>query len=182
MIGVVIPAHDEEAILARCLPSVRELEHDPLLRGEAVRTRVVLDDCSDASESIAAAMGIETVRIGARNVGAARALGAHHLHSEGARWLALTVADTVVSPGWLSAQLALGADAVCGTIAVSDWSGHPPEVGARFLRDYVDACGHPIAWSSTPRVVTSARAIGRAPGRFADAIRRHREELGAALP
>lgn len=223
MIGVVIPAHDEESTLASCVTAALQLRNDPALRGEVVRAVVVLDACSDASGRIAAAMGVETLRIDARNVGATRALGAQHLLDAGARWLAFTDADTVVSRDWLSAQLALGADAVCGTIGVDDWSAHPPEVGARFVRDYVDACGHrhihganlgvtreaylgvggflplaskedialvtalaeagySIAWSSLPRVTTSGRAAGRAPGGFADAIRRHREELGAIPP
>ena len=223
MIGVVIPAHDEESTLVRCLAAALELGHDPALRGEVVRAVVVLDACSDGSGAIAAAMDVETLSLDARNVGAARALGARHLLDAGARWLAFTDADTVVSRDWLSAQLALGADAVCGTIGVDDWSAHPPEVGARFVREYVDACGHhhihganlgvkreaylavggflplpsaedialvkaladagyDIAWSSMPRVTTSGRAAGRAPGGFADAIRRHREELGASSP
>ena len=222
MIGLIIPAHQEEKTLAPCLAAALELRHDPGLKGEEVRIIVVLDACTDASEAIATGMGVDTLRIDARNVGAARALGARHALALGARWLAFTDSDTVVSRDWLSAQLALGADAVCGTIGVDDWSAHPPEVRARFAREYVDACGHrhihganlgvsreaylavggfqplaskedvaivgalsaagySIAWSARPRVTTSARKVGRAPGGFADAILRHCEELGDIL-
>ena len=38
MIGIVIPAHNEEAWLARCLASILEAARDPALDGEAVRT------------------------------------------------------------------------------------------------------------------------------------------------
>ena len=44
MIGIVIPAHNEEASLARCLRSILASTRDPALAGEAVRTVVVLDD------------------------------------------------------------------------------------------------------------------------------------------
>ena len=43
MIGIVIPAHNEEAWLARCLASILEAARDPALGGEVVRTIVVLE-------------------------------------------------------------------------------------------------------------------------------------------
>ena len=55
--------------------------------------------------------------------------------------LDITDADTVVSPTWLSDQLALDADAVCGSIAVDDWSPHGVHAGLihrHFLRTYSD--------------------------------------------
>ena len=44
--------------------------------------------------------------------------------------LAITDADTRVSPGWLSSQPALKAGAVCGTVAVDDWTPHVDKAGA----------------------------------------------------
>ena len=60
------------------------------------------------------------IAVEARNVGLARAAGADALLAEGARWLAFTAADTVVSPRWLVEQLNLQVDAVCGSIGVGD--------------------------------------------------------------
>ncbi|NKJ47877.1 glycosyl transferase, partial [Burkholderia sp. SG-MS1] len=97
---------------------------------------------SDFSGAIARAYGIETLTLKARNVGIARANGADLLLADGARWLAFTDADSRVSPGWLVAQLALDADAVCGSIAVDDWSAHPHSVREYFRKTYVDADGH----------------------------------------
>jgi len=142
MIGIVIPAHDEEALLERCLQAVREAAAHDDLRGEEVRIVVVLDACSDGSESIARRHPVSVLPIQARKVGVARALGADQLLAQGARWLAFTDADTQVAPDWLVAQLGLQADAVCGTVMPNDWHGHPPEVRHRFARDYLDRDDH----------------------------------------
>ncbi|MFM0036329.1 glycosyltransferase [Paraburkholderia strydomiana] len=142
MIGVIVPAHNEEALLAPCLAALIEASRHEDLAGEAVRIVVVLDACSDFSGAIARAYGIETLTVKARNVGIARASGADLLLADGARWLAFTDADSRVSPGWLVAQLALDADAVCGSIAVDDWSAHPHSVREYFRKTYVDADGH----------------------------------------
>lgn len=145
MIGVVIPAHDEQRCLRECLKSIQQAARHPGLLGEAVTILVVLDACTDASAAIAASLGVATLAISARNVGRARAAGAERQLEAGARWLAFTDADTVVSPGWLAAQVGLGADAVCGTVSVSDWSPHGlhlDRVRRHFAEHYLDADGH----------------------------------------
>ncbi|MGI4855847.1 MAG: glycosyltransferase [Janthinobacterium lividum] len=145
MIGIVIPAHNEQRCLHDCLQSIQLAARHPGLHGEAVSILVVLDACTDASAAIAASLGVATLAIGARNVGRARAAGADHQLDAGARWLAFTDADTVVSPDWLVAQLGLGAEAVCGTVSVLDWSPHGvhlERVRRHFTEHYVDADGH----------------------------------------
>ena len=154
MIGVAIPAHDEEACLDACLRALLRAARHRALAGEQVRVCVVLDACSDGSCAIvarhqprfaAAGCVLEWVEITARRVGAARALGAQRLLDQGARWLAFTDADTRVAPGWLAAQLALGADVVCGSVAVDDWTPHgdmAAVLSARFGCDYQDRDGH----------------------------------------
>lgn len=142
MIGVIVPAHNEEALLAPCLAALLQAARHVDLAGEAVRPIVVLDDCDDFSGAIARAYGVETLTLKARNVGIARAAGADLLLADGARWLAFTDADSRVSPGWLVAQLSLDADAVCGSIAVDDWRAHPLSVREYFRKTYVDADGH----------------------------------------
>lgn len=93
----------------------------------------MLDRCTDASEQIARACGVEVLVSDAGSVGAARALGfAHALgvaadlpHTSPAStslartWLASSDADTVVPPHWLTTQFAAahaGADVLVGTV------------------------------------------------------------------
>ena len=90
------------------------------LDGEAVTAVVVADACRDATAEIATRAGAIVVR-----------------------WLAFTDADSVVAPDWISAQLALGSDAVCGTIAVADWGSYGERMKRHFEATYTDADGHP---------------------------------------
>ena len=142
MIGVVIPAHNEERCLEACLRSVLEAAAHPLLEAERVDIVVVLDSCSDGSRAIAQSFPVTVVEVQARSVGVARATGAHTLIEAGARWLACTDADTTVPADWLAAQLAHGADAVCGVVEVDDWSLHHQQVRARYEACYTDCDGH----------------------------------------
>jgi hypothetical protein len=140
--GVVVPAHNEEELLPACLAALREAAG---LAGVPVRLLVVADACTDETAAVAAACGAEVIRIRARNVGAARAAGMARLLRQlagtepAATWLATTDADTVVPPGWLRCQLGYagqGWDVVLGTIAVTDWTGHPPHAAAVFAAMY----------------------------------------------
>lgn len=145
MLGIVIPAHNEEATIATCVASAVLAARHPALREEPVEIIVALDSCSDATGILAARAGAATVSVRARNVGVARAVGAEAALARGARWLAFTDADTRVAPDWLVEQLALEADAVCGTVGVSDWSPHGEHAGllhAHFLETYTDLDGH----------------------------------------
>ena len=142
MLGIVIPVHNEQALLASCLEAVAKAAASLRLHSEQVQTLVVLDSCSDGSARIAARFGVETLHVQARNVGIARATGAQRGLDMGARWLAFTDADTLVSPDWLADQLDQCSDAVCGTVAVNDWSGHAPQLALHFKTSYNDAHGH----------------------------------------
>jgi len=238
MIGVIIPAHNEERELEQCLAAIRVAAGDAALDGEAVHVIVVLDSCSDGSRAIVerhalkgadSADGgcvVSAIAVEFRNVGAARAAGAACLVALGARWLAFTDADTRVSPAWLAVQLGLDVDVVCGTIAVDDWSPHLDDAEAlrrHFHLGYTDAdghrhihganlgvsaaaylraggfealacgedvalvaalerCGARFAWSSAPRVVTSARRDPKASGGFGDTLLRYAASARAVLP
>jgi len=154
MIGVAIPAHNEEACLPDCLAALLRAAGHPGLAGEPVTACVVLDACDDASRAVVerhqrlfAASGcvLDYLEIAARQVGAARAAGARHLLARDARWLAFTDADTRVWPGWLAAQLGLDADVVCGSVAVDDWTPHAALaslVHCHFSASYQDRDGH----------------------------------------
>lgn len=116
MIGVIIPVHNEQARLDRCLQSVMLAAEHGTLCTELVRIVVVLDNCSDRSRDIAQRYPVRLIDIGAGSKVTARAAGAAHLVQAGARWLAWTEADARVPDDWLAAQLAYRVDAVCGRV------------------------------------------------------------------
>lgn len=136
MIGVVIPAHNEERHISECLASVRLASEHPALRGQRVEILVVLDACSDGTVEQVAARGASMLEVCFQNVGKARAVGAEHLLEAGVQWLAFTDADTRVPCDWLVRQIECGADAVCGTVEVDSWSEHDESVRSRYLELY----------------------------------------------
>jgi glycosyltransferase involved in cell wall biosynthesis len=142
-VGVVVPAHDEEDLLPSCLASLRRAAL--AVRGMPVDLVVVADACRDRTAEVARRDGAAVITTCARSVGTARAAGISEAlrrtcHLDPAEvWLAVTDADTVVPPSWLGQQLWYaeeGWDAVAGTVAVRDWSGHPPGVRALFTERY----------------------------------------------
>lgn len=128
-ICVVIPAHDEEALIEACLGALAVA-----LRGRADEAEVllVLDACSDETEQRAAAtaarepaLRLHVLSGPGRGAGAARALGmdvaCERLLAIGrpGGLIASTDADTQVAPDWIERQLtavAAGAEAIGGDI------------------------------------------------------------------
>lgn len=162
MLGVLVPAHDEEVHIGACLESLQAARRDPALRGEEVLIVVTADACSDATEEIARRHGAMVVVTHARNVGVARACGARRALEAGARWLACTDADSVVAPDWLVAQLAQNSDAVCGTVTVRDWPARSARLRRHHARTYMDADGHAHVHGANLGV--DSRAYERAGG------------------
>ena len=148
--GVVVPAHDEEALLPACLVALR---HAAAAISIPVHVMVVADTCTDQTAAAARAYGAAVISTCARNVGAARAAGMTGLlrltagHDPAVTWLATTDADTVVPTGWLRRQLEYadaGWDVVLGTVTVANWDGHPPHVPDAYERRYAFGAGrHP---------------------------------------
>ncbi|MGJ7510136.1 glycosyltransferase [Variovorax sp. GT1P44] len=164
MLGIVIPAHNEQNTIAACVQAARHAATHPTL-DEPVEIIVVLDGCTDATGVIAARSGAITISVRARNVGVARSVGAEVLLARGARWLGFTDADTMVAPGWLADQLSLDADAVCGTVGVEDWTPHGIHADLlhrHFLTTYRDNDGHRHVHGANLGV--SAMAYRRAGG------------------
>lgn len=165
MLGIVIPARDEERVIGDSVRAATAAALHPDLKGERVELLVVLDSCTDATGVLAAQAGAHTVSVKVRNVGVARAVGAEALLARGARWLGFTDADTRVSASWLVAQLAQNADAVCGPVGVEDWSPHGIHADllhAHFLETYSDRDGHRHVHGANLGV--SAEAYRRAGG------------------
>ena len=119
---VVVPARNEQDLIARCLRSV--VAAAAAVDGPSTHVVVVLDDCHDRTPSIAGSFPVDVHTIAARSVGAARAYGAAlGLASSPAAvrrtWIANTDADSQVPASWLTSQLArarAGADVVVGTV------------------------------------------------------------------
>jgi glycosyltransferase involved in cell wall biosynthesis len=107
MIGILIPAHNEEALLEDCLQAALRAAQHELLDGETVEVLVVLDSCTDRSSDIVDSYPVHCLEIDARNVGQARAAGARFLLERGARWISCSDADSRVAHDWLVAQLSL---------------------------------------------------------------------------
>lgn len=164
MLGVVIPAHNEEEHLGACLNAVRASAGCAALHGEPVTVIVVLDACTDRSAAIAGAPDVTVVAIDARNVGLARAKGAAEALRQGARWLAFTDADSCVAEDWLAAQLRERGDAVCGTVQIASWADHHERVQRHHERHYQDRDGHRHVHGANLGVAAEAyRAAGGFP-------------------
>lgn len=142
MLSVVVPAHDEERLIGACLQSLQAASRHPSLHGEEVLIVAALDACTDGTRDICRSLDVAVVETAARNVGIARARGAEFALAAGARWLAFTDADSVVSGDWLVAQLGQRADAVCGTIEVRDWGDYGEAIRLQHERTYRDVDGH----------------------------------------
>ncbi|WP_370890558.1 PIG-L family deacetylase [Janibacter sp. GXQ6167] len=189
-VGVVIPARNEEDLIARCLDSVTGAID--ALNAErpdvTVRVVVVLDSCTDATADIVAGYpGISTVTTSAQVVGAARGEGVEALRDRGTGrrlWIANTDADSAVPTDWLTAHLdaaEAGTDMVVGMVSIDReeatpglqdllgpeldvGDGHPHVYGANlgFTLDAYDQLGGFAAISAHEDValVDAARAAG----------------------
>ncbi|MCD9030498.1 glycosyltransferase [Luteimonas sp. Y-2-2-4F] len=162
MIAVIVPVHNEEALLGDCLASLREAARAVESSGEPVRAVVALDRCTDRSRAIALALGAEVIEVHAGTVGAVRRAAAERALALGARWLASTDADSRVPPDWLRGQLRYGADAFCGMVRVDDWSGYAPATVEAYLRAHPHVAGHRHVHGAN--LGLSARAYRRCGG------------------
>ncbi|MGH3094504.1 MAG: glycosyltransferase [Streptosporangiales bacterium] len=146
-VGVVVPAHDEEELLPRCLAALRKATANLAARPAPPRVHVV--------------------------VVLARAVGMRHLLDLEAElvperlWLATTDADSAVPPHWLTRQVdlaACGADAVVGTVDVHPEDGADRHLVRRWASRYMVGNPHPHAHGANLGV-TAARylAVGGFP-------------------
>ncbi|MDO9402774.1 MAG: glycosyltransferase [Polaromonas sp.] len=142
MIGIIVPAHNEEAYIEACVQSLQVAASHADLKREPVEIYVVLDSCGDRTGHLARSLGVRTLDVQAMNVGFARQMASKMALAAGARWLSYTDADSTVAPDWLAAQLALRSDAVCGTVSVSDWQHYGQHMQQHFERTYTDCDGH----------------------------------------
>lgn len=151
---IVIPAHNEAELLPRCLaalgaaiePVVAVIDPAPPI----VSVVVVLDRCTDATESIAAGFtGVRLVRSEAGGVGAARRAGVRSVLKTtadftGTTWIASTDADSAVPPNWLTSQLAFARNDVHLVLGTVEPDEHlDAETRARWVAEQRLVEGHP---------------------------------------
>jgi len=136
-LAVVVPARNEQQLLARCLESVAvaAAASRALPRRTPVDVVVVADSCTDDTAAIARSFaGVTVIETAVASVGAARRIGVDAvLASSAARfdrlWIASTDADSVVPANWLVEQAAIarrGAELVLGTVT-PDFADLSPE-------------------------------------------------------
>ncbi|WP_287016511.1 glycosyltransferase [Gordonia sp. (in: high G+C Gram-positive bacteria)] len=146
---VVVPAHNEELLLTRCLTALTVAADAVAVEVEIV---VVLDACTDASSRLVPAH-ITALTCSARSVGAARRAGfayaaSHDRQStpdEHVTWYATTDADSEVPPDWLATHLSAaadGVDAFVGTVVPDGWADWPSSVAELFAARYLPDDGH----------------------------------------
>jgi cellulose synthase/poly-beta-1,6-N-acetylglucosamine synthase-like glycosyltransferase len=142
-VGVVIPARNEEELIAATIASTRAaLGACPQLIDAWIV--VVCDTCTDQTASLARRMlegAGEVIECFAGTVGEARAIGAdavskrfHRLSPEKV-WIANTDADTTVPVDWIARQIPFanqGWAAIAGTVRVDTIDGDADTVDAVF--------------------------------------------------
>ena len=113
-ISVVIPAHNEEKYLGRCLESIDAQSKTAELQ---VETIVVLNRCTDKTEAVAKRHGAIVVFNDSKNISAIKNTGVAAASSE---WVVTIDADSWMSPGVLAeiASRSAAANALGGGIRV----------------------------------------------------------------
>jgi len=144
-IGIIIPAHNEAIAIADCLASVQKaIRHLPSTI--TAYPLVVLDSCTDDTQSIVKAAGIDHLCCDYQCVGKVRDMGIRHAIANGATWLACTDADSIVPMDWLVQQVKQVAsqptDVICGVVSVDSWAHLTPQTRQDYLAHYQDRMGH----------------------------------------
>jgi glycosyltransferase involved in cell wall biosynthesis len=126
MISFVIPAHNEETWIGRCVAAVRR-SGDAV--GEPYEVIVVDDASTDTTARIAADGGTRVVRVEHRHIAATRNAGARAARGE---FLFFVDADTLANPGTVRAALAAMRGGAVGGGAAVRFDGWVP-LWARLL-------------------------------------------------
>ena len=144
-IGIVIPAHNEAMTIAKCLASVRTAI-EQLPSTIKAYPLVVLDNCTDNTQSIVKAAGIDYLCCDYQCVGRVRDIGIRHAITNGAAWIACTDADSVVTVDWLAQQIEhishQPTDMICGVVQVDSWARLTPQTRKDYIAHYQDRMGH----------------------------------------
>jgi glycosyltransferase involved in cell wall biosynthesis len=126
MISFIIPAHNEDVWIGRCVSAVRR-SGDTV--GESYEVIVVDDASTDATGRIAAEGGAHVIRVEHRQIAATRNAGARAARGD---FLVFVDADTLANPGAVRAALAAMRGGAVGGGAIIRFDGWVP-LWARLL-------------------------------------------------
>lgn len=160
MISFIIPAHDEEALLAGTLRALRTAADAVVAAREPYEIIVVDDASTDRTAAIAAALGARVVAVSARQIAAARNAGARA--ARGDRFVFVDADTMVPEPTLRAAVAALEAGAVGGGAGVAADPG-PPVWGHQVLRA-VSAVTRVCGWAAGCFVFARRDVFERAGG------------------
>jgi glycosyltransferase involved in cell wall biosynthesis len=140
-VHVVVPAHNEAGLIGRCLTSVRDAAAHLLdSTGVAATVTVVADSCTDATVEVVREYGVDVLLLRARCVGRARDAGVRHVLAAsgpgaGSRaWIAMTDADSTVTPDWLEGQYRTAIDGI--GLWIGSVQPDPASVSGPVLREW----------------------------------------------
>ncbi len=141
----VVPAHNEERHLKRCLESINR-QHDDLGNETAISVVVVDNASRDATVEIALGMNAKVVHVQPGNPGRARNAGAAVNQAD---VIVFVDADCVLPAGWLSHGLAKLSDS--GVVAVGSVQSLAPADAPWVERCWVETIAHPRSetWESS---------------------------------
>jgi glycosyltransferase involved in cell wall biosynthesis len=144
-IGIVIPAHNEAMTIAKCLASVQSAIRQ-LPSTIKAYPLVVLDSCTDETQKIVKAAGIDYLCCDYQCVGQVRDIGIRHTIANGATWLACTDADSMVAVDWLVQQIEhishQSTEMICGVVDVDSWAHLTLQTRDNYIDHYQDKMGH----------------------------------------
>jgi glycosyltransferase involved in cell wall biosynthesis len=139
MISFVVPAHNEELWIGKCLTSIRT-SMEPLARPYEV---IVVDDAStDTTPRIAGQMGARTLRVEHRKISAARNAGAREASGD---VLFFVDADTQINERVVRAALTVLRAGAAGGGCVFDFDG-PTPLWARIIVFFAVLAARVIRW------------------------------------
>jgi glycosyltransferase involved in cell wall biosynthesis len=120
MISFIVPAHNEEAWVGRCVSAIRNGAES---LGEPHEIIVVDDASTDATASIARQQGAQVIRVEHRQIAATRNAGARQAHGE---ILFFVDADTLVNATTIQSALRSVRDGAVGGGCMPQFEGRLP--------------------------------------------------------
>jgi glycosyltransferase involved in cell wall biosynthesis len=172
MISFIVPAHNEELWIGKCLDSVRKAI---ATLGESHEVIVVDDASTDATARIAEQMGARTIRVRLRNISAVRNTGARAATGDE---LFFIDADTQANEQAVRAALSALRSGAAGGACVFEFDGGIP-LWARMLHRFGVIMGRLLRLSGGCFLFCTRQAY-LATGGFSENLRAG-EDLGMVL-
>ncbi len=162
MISFIVPAHNEELWIGKCLTSIHTTMQG---LSESYEVIVVDDASTDATSRIAEQMGARTIRVEHRKISAVRNAGARAACGE---MFFFVDADTQVNERAVSAALAAMRAGAAGGGCLIDLEG-PTPVWARVMLFFAVLAARLLRWACGCFVFCTREAYG-ATGGFSESM------------